>query len=186
MISPALRDALQPAERTCRILWLVLTLSMGLYVGVAFVVAQAGGQGAGIPFFAPALGAVAAATACVSIFAPRFLLSDERLRAAMAGEAARPALSLPFAPPAPERARLAEALGPEERRLLAVAELHFTPFVLQLALNEAIVIYGLVLALLERDFEAILPFAAAGVVLNVLARPRLGALVERAARLSPR
>lgn len=187
MSSPTLRELLRPAMVVNSVLWFVLTASIFVYGAVAFLLAQ---QGPGPSDPPPALPIVfsvlAVLTGLASLLVPRVLLSDRRIRQAMQPDvdpvtlARNPKLGVVDE----ERLRKIRTLDPSERKLLQLPGLYFTPFILRLVLNESIVIYGLVIAILSHSFAPILPFAAAAVVLNLVCLPRIDPLLERASRLA--
>lgn len=65
-----------------------------------------------------------------------------------------------------------EALGPDGRRTPTVADASSAAFFVRLALNESIALFGVVLAFQLQQFWPVVPFAAAALVLNLLAAPR--------------
>lgn len=189
MVSPVLHDLLRPQLLVLRLLWTALTVSIAIYVAVAWlVVAEGPLAGEAPPAVALVLGAVALTTVVLSFLVPRLLLSDERLRALVADaspDVERLAVDPRTQQVDPERQRRLAQLSPGERRLLPVAAAAQAPLVVRLALNEAVAIFGFVLALLTGDVAALLPFAAVALVLNVLAWPRLDPLLERARTVAP-
>lgn len=76
----------------------------------------------------------------------------------------------------------ADALGEAERRLLDVGRSQYVPWMMSLALNEVVVLIGLVLAVLSGRFGVILPFAGIGAFVAVMLFPRWGVLRDRAER----
>ena len=184
MSSPALRELLRPAMFVNSMLWFVLTSSIFIYAAVAFLLAQKGPGPSDLPpALQIALSVVAILTGLASLLAPRVLLSDDRIRQAMQPDvdpvtlARHPKLGIVEE----ERLLKIQTLNPAERKLLQLPGLYFTPFILRLVLNESIVIYGLVIAILSHSFG---PIAAAAVVLNLTCLPRIDQLLERASRLA--
>ncbi|HVA40049.1 MAG TPA: hypothetical protein VNF49_05255, partial [Candidatus Binataceae bacterium] len=57
------------------------------------------------------------------------------------------------------------------------------PFIVRLAFNESIVLYGLVLAQFSRSFLTILPFALVALALDLTVSPKLDSSFARAANL---
>jgi hypothetical protein len=70
-------------------------------------------------------------------------------------------------------------LTPFDRKRYALAADGFSTFVLNLALNEAVALFGFVIAILSRDLWPYLPFGLAAIGLNVYMRPRVNGLMER-------
>jgi len=160
MFSSELRSIIATLSRTTRIIWIALMASIALYVVVAFVVVKeprASDSGSlGMP-----LAAIAMATAGASLALRHGSLSDAALVRALAK-------------PLPEGqvyAVKARGLPAAERRLLAAAVHMQTALIPCLALNEAIAIFGLVLAFQSGRPEMSLPFAAAALALDVLLAP---------------
>lgn len=170
-----------------QVLWGTLTLSLVVYGGVAYALAEPGAARELPQGLTLALAIVACGTAAFGFVVPRIFLSDDKLRAAFAAEASPETLLRALQPGSvdPERLREIEQLSPHERRLLRLPALAFMPLVLRLVLHESIGIYGLVLSFLSRRFEPVLPFLIAAIALNLLARPPLRKLAERAALLAP-
>jgi F0F1-type ATP synthase membrane subunit c/vacuolar-type H+-ATPase subunit K len=187
MSSTTLRELLRPAMFVNSALWLVLTASIFLYAMVAYLLAQRSPVPTDVPeALQLALTGIAILTGLGSVLVPRVLLSDDRIRKAMGPEpdpatlARHPKLGVVDE----ERLRRIETLSGWERKLLLLPTLYFTPFILRLALNEAIAIYGFVLAFVAHSFAPMLPFAAAAIILNLGCLPRIDPLLDRAARLA--
>jgi hypothetical protein len=77
------------------------------------------------------------------------------------------------------------ALSAGERRQLSGANAGFVPFMVQLAVAGAIVLYGLVLAVVSHSWRSILPFAIVTIALQLTMSPKVDSALERAARLAP-
>ncbi len=86
-----------------------------------------------------------------------------------------------------DEARLAEMkkLNPLELKAITLSGRYFTAMLLSLALHEVVALCGMMLSMLERRFEAILPFAAAAIVLDLLIYPRLDKFIEQNAIPAP-
>ena len=185
MNSAALDALLRPARFTNWVIWATLTLSIGIYAGVAFMLSQRSDPKEVSEAFQIGLACAAIIVGGISIAAPRFLLTDERLMNFM--NVSPTAETLPTHPKLgvldDQRIEQMGRLSPQERKLVALPGLYFTPFILRLVLNEAVTIFGLVLSLVSGRFEPVLPFAIAAVALNLAMRPRFEPLLERARRL---
>jgi F0F1-type ATP synthase membrane subunit c/vacuolar-type H+-ATPase subunit K len=182
MRSTALNEVLRPARFTQGILWVALTMSIVIYVGVAWMVASQRAESRPLdPTLELGVTLVAFLLAGASVVMPRWLLSDDRIREFL-GKEWSPAEFLgnrrPIAGMDAVVAKL-RLLPEHERKLAGVPALFFTPFILRMVLNEAVAILGLVLAFLSGRFEPVLPFAITAIVLNLLAFPRLDPLIER-------
>ena len=186
MVTTELREILQSTARILWILWFAMTAAIWLYVAVAFFIAGSGTRPATPePMLSWVFAGLAAAMSVASLLLPRLLGSDERLRAALEAPVDLQGLARdPRTGKAdPERLQRLERLSAVEQKLLAVPGFVFLPTVLSLALSETVAIFGLVLAFLTRSFDVILPFAIAATVLNLLLRPSLEPVLERASRL---
>ena len=187
MNSPAVRELLRPAILVNSMLWFVLTVSIFIYGVVAYLTAQRSRGPTDVSdAIQLALAGAAIVTGIGSLLVTRIFLSDRRLREAMESDpdpedlARHPKLGIVDE----ERLRKIQSLSRTERKLLQVPSLYFTPFIIRLVLNEAVAIYGLVLAFLSHSFPPILPFAAAAIALNLTCLPRIEPVLERAARLA--
>ena len=186
MISDALRELVRPVESVNRILWIAMTASICINAYVAFLTAErAERPSEASPALTLSLAGAALVAGIVSLLVARHFLSDERLRTAMRSDPDPRALAKNPQTGAVDEVRLQkiQALGSMERKLLRLTGVFFTPFILRLVLNEAISIFGLVLALLSHSFTPILPFTAAAIALNLTCLPRMDALLERGAQL---
>lgn len=74
-------------------------------------------------------------------------------------------------------------LSSDEQRLLALVRALFVGFVVRLAFNESIALYGLVLAFISKSFVAVLPFAIVSFVLNLMVPSPLESALKRAESL---
>jgi membrane protein implicated in regulation of membrane protease activity len=184
MLSSELCDLLRPIALVQRLLWWALTLPIGLYVVIAFV--MGGGTVRQTPPFGAQLGAVfyalSAALAVASMVFRRRVLSEDRLRKLAAEEVDARALAVNAQTKQvdPERLQRLEALSPEERKLVRLAVSLLGPTLVSLMLHEAIGIFGLILVLVGGDPPVIFPFVTAAVALNLFVYPRPESVVRRA------
>ena len=132
-----------------------------------------------------ALAGGAVVIGAVSLLLPRHMLSDERLQRALQSDPDPRALSKnpQTGRVDEERAGKIQALGSLERKLMVLPGVFFTPFILRLVLNQAVSIFGLVLAFLSHSFAPIVPFTAAAIALNLTCVPRMDGLLERGEQL---
>jgi hypothetical protein len=162
MFSPELRQLVTATNRSMRMIWFYLTVSILVYVPVAYYVGGRNhGQLSEAAGWALAAGAVALAMA--SLLYRRVGLSHEALRAGLS----KP---LPASSMALEKL---QSLSEAERRVAAAVTHMQTPLIVCLALNEGIALLGLVLALMSDHPQAVLPFAAAAIALNALIFPNI-------------
>ena len=187
MISPELRELLRPALRVNAMLRWILTASIFVYGLAACLVLERSPAPAVVSeLFHLAFGCVAILTGLGSLLVERVLLSDARLQEAMRSDPDPEALARD-----PrrgivdgERLQKIQSLTSAERKLLRLCGLFFASFIIRLSMNEAIAIYGVVLAFLSRSLIPMLPFAVAAIALNVACRPRIDPFLERATYLA--
>lgn len=163
MASPEFEAALARADRTQQLLWAMLTLSILLYAGVAYLAVPAAPVASTADTLRPALLVVAAALAATSM-----LMFQRRAAPPAPGSTARSAANAPH--DALLRVRM-EDLPLEERRALSHVARGFTTWIVCLVMNEAVAILGLVLAFLAGAASEVVPFAALAIVLNLTMRP---------------
>ncbi len=160
-----------------RILWAALLGSLGVYVAVLMLGAPEPAEQAG-PEMIVALVASAVFCAVISFLLPRLLL-----RKALAAqtfetvEVPDPDASVMFRDATPMVRAFAD---PEavERKLGALS---FAPFIISLALSEAIGAFGLVLGLTGAPVEVVAGFFATSAVLIAIRFPRPKAALAQAA-----
>lgn len=163
MASPEFEATLARADRTQKMLWAMLTLSILLYAGVAYLAAPAAPDTSSGDTLRPILFVVAAGLAATSM-----LVFRRRRTQPAPGSTASPGAD------APDNALLRvqmENLPPEERRALSHVARGFTTWIVCLVLNETIAILGLVLAFLAGGPDDVVPFAALAILLNLMMRP---------------
>ncbi len=167
--SETFRSLVKPMETVHRVIWLVYIATVPIYVCLAYVFFARTAPGAtrpeGISFTIPVV-ILALLTAVLAPYVPRQLLSDSRLRQV---------LNRPTDPKA--------TISPDEQRLLALVPMFFVGFIIRLAFNEAVALYGLVLAFGSHSFVVILPFAIASLALNLMVPFPLDSALARAASL---
>lgn len=186
MISPTLRELLRPALLIHTFFWWILTACIVFYVVLAWILARAPDAPAAVASSIElALAGFAIATGAASLLLPRFWLSDERLRSVLASPPDLEALARPQGSSARDELRLQaiQTLTAQEQKLLALPGFYFPCFLVRMVLNESVAVYGLILTILSHTFESVLPFATAGLLLNLVSRPRIEPLLERASHL---
>lgn len=170
-----------------RVLWVAYTLSIPLFVAVLFLMMGLGadtdwssvstliGLGAG--------GAVAVA----ALLYRRRRFSEASLRELLAPEPDIDEMSKDSEYGVVDEERKAEfaQLSPDELRVVAAFHGLQVPFLVSLGINEVVFLVGFVVAYLIRDFMLVVPFAAAALLLNGIAAPRVGRWAERLSRLTP-
>ena len=152
-----------------RIIWMAFVAAVLMYVVVAYLLVGQGGSGAGrlhpltIPFVVlSVLGAVLAP------YMPGILLPDSRLRQMLDRQS---------------DAQATDRFSADERRLLALFPNFYVGFIVRLAFNETIGLYGFMLALFSKSFVVILPFAIVSVALNLMVPLPLDSMMRRLTNL---
>lgn len=186
MHSETFRSLVQQFETVRRVIWIAFLGTIVAYVGVAYAFFGKSGSGAEglrsnpltIPF---AILSVAAAV--LARIMPRLIATDSRLREVIN----RPPEALATDPRtgAVSEYRLAKIklLSVDEQRLIALVSGSFVPFIVRLAFNESIALFGLILAFNSKSFVAVLPFAVVGFLLNLMVPSLLDSVLSRAASL---
>lgn len=191
MIDPeSLNKVLRPRTLSLRILWAAMVMTVLLFVLVSyFITSQHGAEAAPVQnelrmvFYAIAVLAPIAA-----YFLRRRMLSSERLQSATGREVDLRAMATDSETGVTDEARLAEMkkLGPLELKAITLSGRYFTAILLSLALHEVVALCGMMLSMLEHRFEAILPFAAVAIVLDLMIYPHLDKFVEQNSIAAPR
>jgi hypothetical protein len=159
------RPLIRPMETVHRIIWLAYIAAVPVAVCVVYVL-----LGRTAPRFPPPplialaipLAIISLVSAVLAPYVSNLLLPESRLR---------------------ELINRQPVATPDEQRLGAIAPNFFVAFIVRLAFNESIVMYGLVLAFISRTFIAILPFAIVSLALNLTLPFPLDLARQRAASL---
>jgi len=163
-----------------RILWLSLLASTFVYLGVMFFAVQPPLEPPD-QMMALALAMAGLSTAAVSLVMPRIMLKGSLSQMQLpTREVADPNASLVMREQAPKLLvyeDLKAARG-------AVAAKFFTPFILGMAMSEAVVIYGLVLGFLGFAPTITLPFFVVGWALMLTRFPREDAILRQAEEIT--
>ncbi|MCP4674786.1 MAG: hypothetical protein GY854_04580 [Deltaproteobacteria bacterium] len=157
-----------------KILWFALTFSILIYVFVAYQVAlqNTDTEPAELnAMFKQIMYAVAAATVCGSLIARAVLFSESRLKNMLQST--------------DEQMSSGESdkISANELRALGLFARLFTPYIVILAINESVVIYGLILSFMAHRGDEILPFALAAIVLNATMFGKLAAAIRQGLEL---
>ena len=176
---------LKPKYMTVNILWFALTMSMLMYLFIGYTISV---NGEPVPAddqtLILAFYAVAGVTMIVSLAMRFFLFSDERIERELSKPLDLDALAV-LRPRMPADAATLEKLKQlteKEQRLFGLPGAFMAPLIFNLAMNESVVIYGLILTLMYHRFSLMMPFAVAGLLLNLTHLRTVPALVERGAR----
>lgn len=142
-----------PPLMTLQIIWAALLLSAGMYVGLAFFVPFRGAGDMDIRVMELAFTVVALGLLAVSFVLPRRMLAQ-----AAAAKCAE------------------EKKEPGSLSLSELAMLAQAPWIIRLALCEAVAVFGLVLVFLSQQPMKIVPFAALSALAMLAAFPSESAL----------
>ncbi len=168
MASAKLMEQLAPRIQSIRIVWTAMTVTLGLFGGIAYVVCRDRAPATDLPPILPVFFPVVGLSTALSAFGiRRTMLSEQQLR------------------PTIEAATPHDGLDRFEAGVVAVMPKFLSATIVALALHEAIAILGLVRAVIEARWEQSIPFLLAALVLNILAFPRLGPLLDRLWRFKP-
>jgi hypothetical protein len=184
MPSETFRSLVKPLERVRLIIWLAFLGAVLMYVDVAYsLFAQKASGGEPLlsnPLTIPFVILSFLAAALAPYVPP---LPDSRLRQLI--DQPPEAIARDPRTGIVDEDRLARirTLSSDERRLLALVRALFVGFVVRLAFNESIALYGLVLAFISKSFVAILPFAIVSFVLNLMVPSPLESALKRAESL---
>jgi hypothetical protein len=122
------------------------------------------------------------ALAFTSLIIRRALLSDQRLAQFLK----KPRDPMQFAEVGVDakknevRKQLIDRLSPGEKKVLALHQWVFAPFLISLFLNEGVALMGFILAFQYREIVLFVPFGALALLLNLWMFPRLAPYQERA------
>ena len=191
MIDPgSLNKVLRPRTFTLRILWSAMVMTILFFVLVSYFITSQN-QTEPVPIqneLRMVFYAIAVLAPIAAYFLRRRMLSSERLQPVMRMKVDMRAMATDSETGVTDEARLAELkrLNPLELKALSLSGRYFTAILLSLALHEVVALCGMMLSMLEQSFEAILPFAAVTIVLDLMIYPRLDKFIEQNAVTAPR
>jgi hypothetical protein len=160
-----------PALTTLRILWFALFVSTFLYMGIAYGVLAKKAPVPQVPIMPPIFGALSLAVAGMSFLLPKITYSQAAKNAHVKiDEEVTTNSAFPdrYRDAVPRQRVFAE---PSEALSKAFA-CFMSPFILSLALSEAVALFGFVLAQLGFEMMITLPFFVAGAALIAVRFPR--------------
>lgn len=153
-----------------RILWFALLLAAFLYVGIGYGVLAKNPHPPQVPIMPMALGGLSVIVAIMSLVMPIFIYRQtvKRMDVKTTQEVAPNVFPDRYREAMPKQTVFAD---PEAAMKQAYASF-MTPFILSLALSEAIATFGLVLVQLGFETVQSAPFFVTGILLIVLRFPR--------------
>jgi F0F1-type ATP synthase membrane subunit c/vacuolar-type H+-ATPase subunit K len=179
MMDPlSLQETLRSRMFVMKILWTAMVVTVLLFVGLAYFINAQQQPDVAQPQLQMVLYGVAGVLAVMSFFLRRrFLSSHRNLSISTLEKAMRGLVGDGQAEDAevPAQVRRMQAI---DAKVGALSGRYFTAMILSLAMHESIALCGMILAMIERRFEAMIPFAIAAIVLDLLIYPRLDKYVE--------
>jgi hypothetical protein len=150
-----------------------IIISVPVYIVAGFLIIKDMGQGeiatSGLNLKLPLM-AVGCLVAFISIAIRLYVVSNEQLEKTLAAP-----LNLERAARRPKTGSVdtvllnqLEAMSEAEQKVVCLMMWYQTRYILMLAFNESIVLFGLVLAIVNRNVMEMVPFAAASIFLNGL------------------
>jgi hypothetical protein len=187
MDSLSLKDRLRARMFVMKILWAMMTLTVLLFVGLAYLMNAQQQPAAALPQLRIALYTTAGVVALLSFFVRRMLLSSQRNQSTPALKKALRALVGDAQAEASDAEVPAQVkrMQASDAKVAALSGRYFTALLLSLAMHEAIALCGMILSINERRFESIVPFAIAAIVLDLLVYPRLDKYIEESTTTAP-
>jgi hypothetical protein len=182
MPSETLKQVLKPRILVMNILWFALTMTILLYVVLAYVLTFKGQPAQ--PFensLRTSIYLIAGAVGVLSLLLRSRSLSEGHIYDKLKEEVDPQALATNRETGEIDRERLKiiKSLTPLEVKVVGLTGMYFTTLLISLAMNEVVAIFGLLLAILERRPEVVIPFAVAGILLNLLIFPRFSQFVDK-------
>jgi hypothetical protein len=175
-------------ERVCRIIWLAFLAAVPAYVCAVYLVdllhPQTEIPPEAIKLFSKCLVVVSIVAAILAPIVPRWLVSDSRMRQLIDEPPEALARDAKIGWVSEDLLSKIKTLSPDEKRLYALLAASFAPFMIRLAFNESIALFGLVLALFSRSVLVILPFAVVSFALNLMVPPPVDSARTRLRSLS--
>lgn len=182
MPSETLKQVLRPRILVMNILWFALTLTIPLYVGLAYFLNPAGQPAQPVEnSLRLALYLIAGSVAVLSLLLRSRSLSEGRIYDKLKEEVDPQALATnrETGEIDQERLKTIKSLTPLEMKVAGLSGMYFTTLLIGLAMNESVALFGMILAVLERRPEPIIPFAVAALALNLIIFPRFNQFVDK-------
>jgi len=187
MQSEAFNSLVAPLQRIRNILWMAFSAAIVLYGGIVYFMfgVRSSFQEAFAHPLALPLALVAIGAAVAARWLPGRIFSEQQAREVLAKDPDPAELARDSSTGNVDENRLAKirALSDGERRLLTLAQYSVTPFIIQLALQEAIAVFGLVLGFEAQSVLAFIPFGLVALAMNLTVSPKLEPVFEAAMRM---
>lgn len=182
MPSETLKRVLRPRVFVMKLLWAAMTFTILLFVGLGYFLSAQGQSPRPVEnSLKMALYLIAGAIAALSLLLRSRMLSEGHIYDKLKEEVDPQGLATnrETGQIDQERLQTIKKLTPLEMKVIGLSGNYFTALILSLAMNEAIAMFGMLLAILEGRLEPIIPFAAAALALNLLVFPRFNQFVDR-------
>lgn len=181
MLSTHMRTYLRSSAKVLTVIWIAFQAAAVLYYVVARLVARGWTPEDRLdPGFAPLFWILAALSAAASMIYQRRAFSDAKLAASPSYQPSDNSLSAA----AKERNETYKAMDDEDKGLVNAFAYIQVSYIVTWAFQEAIAIFGLIMAIVTRDVSNVFIFNLAAIALLFTTRPTPVPLLERAARLS--
>ncbi|MEW6729843.1 MAG: hypothetical protein AB1489_00775 [Acidobacteriota bacterium] len=185
MVSEDLQTLLRPQLMVQKIVWAGLTITIGLYLFLAYQMVVLGQTNLSATQLDKNLEIViyafAATMGILSLLLRKFLLSDQRLSTKLTQYHTHPerlAVTPRSGPLDTTKLEKVKKLSAKERAILGLAREYFIAMIMSLALTETIAISGFLLTLLSHQITIMLPFVFATLILNLAFFPRFNGFAE--------
>lgn len=182
MPSETLKRVLRPRVFVMKLLWAAMTFTILLYVGLAYFLNAQGQPPQPVDnSLKIALYLIAGAIAVLSLLLRSRMLSEGHIYDKLKEEVDPQGLATDRETGQIDQERLQtiKKLTPLEMKVIGLSGMYFTALIMSLAMNEAVALFGMLLAILEQRVEPVIPFAAAALALNLLIFPRFNQFVDR-------
>lgn len=159
-----------PALKTMRILWFALFMAVFLYMGIVYGVLPKKTNVPLQPMMPPMLGVMSLVVAALSFFLPR-MTYQQAAKAAQVDtveEVVASAMPSRYREAMPKRLVFAKPNVAMDKAFVTFQ----APFILSIALSEAVALFGFVLAQIGFELMLSLPFFLAGAVLIAIRFPQ--------------
>jgi hypothetical protein len=165
-----------------KLLWAMMTFTILLFVGMAYFLSLQGQPPQPVDNrLKMALYLIAGAIAALSLLLRSRMLSEGHIYDKLKEEVDPQGLATnrETGQIDQERLQTIKKLTPLEMKVIGLSGMYFTALLLSLTMNEAVALFGMLLAILEQRAEPVIPFAAAALALNLLIFPRFNQFVDR-------
>ncbi|MCG8334785.1 MAG: hypothetical protein MJE63_09730 [Proteobacteria bacterium] len=181
--STQFEEVLRSRSQIIRILWFALTGSILIYIVLGYVApVNSGSEPTELdPTFKNLLYIVGFLTAISSQLIKKFVFSDERVIARLSNDIKPSDLAINTQTNEVNEKELQKLneLSEKELKIISLVPYYFTPFIIQMALYDAVTIFGLLLSFMSHNFVEILPFAIVSLFLCLTTYNGLNKLIEK-------